>query len=214
MFHRLINILLAVVAATGLVSLIRHQRVESSLRSERARLVKQFGFMEVENPSLFYLREVTQPETAHYVWRAHIPDDAELVLKSKHLTGSSSSWLQSRPEQVTLRFRFGMREGQPFFYQASDSGSSYGSMSMPPELGQYLWDHWDELDVEHAAVDDSIASDLSEPLTILSVSVPADMIETILKETSITREQYWNRLLSEPLFVLRCGTREAMEDQP
>lgn len=214
MFLRLINIALALAAAAGLVALIRHQRVESSLRREQARLIKQFGFMEVENPSLFYLREVTQPENAHYVWRAHIPDNSDLVLKGKHLTGSSSSWLQSRPEQVTLRFRFGMREGQPFFYQASDSGSSYGSISIPPELGQYLWDHWDELDVEHAAEDDSIASDLSEPLTILSVSVPSEMIETILEEIPIARKQSWGQRLSEPLFVLQCGTREAMEHQP
>ena len=214
MFLRLINLALILTTLVGLVSLIRHQRQESNLGRERARLVKQFGFMEVEDPSLFYLLPVTQKEPAHYIWRVHIPDNAELVLKCKHLSGSASSWLQTRPEQMTMRFRFGIRKGKAYFYLATDGGSSYGSLGMPPELAQYLWDHWEELNIELAATDDLIASDFSKPQSLLRVSVPDEMIKDILENVPETRKRRWDQRLADPLFVVRCGTPEAMEDQP
>ncbi|MGI9473682.1 MAG: hypothetical protein ACR2NZ_19220 [Rubripirellula sp.] len=212
LFTRIVNVLLMFATSLGVVSLIRDQHLESRLREERDRLSKKFGVMEVKDPSLFYLREVAQDERAHYVWRAHIPDQKQLFLKCQNISGRYSSSIGSSLEQETIRFRFGMRDGIAQFYIASNSGSSYGSLGISNELGQFLWDHWEELDVQIDAAETPIESDMRNVVTLLRVRVPEETRELVMEQIPDARRKRLDKRLSAPLVLLQCGTPEAMQD--
>lgn len=209
MIGKILNGLLLVGIAIGVVRHVRLQTTQALLLEEHRRLVIQYGILPVDDPTKFSIRRVEETEQAHYVWRFYVPENERLVMEYQYPGGSGQNSAGHSPDHGIIRLRIGRREDDVIrIYCSSGGGASSGSLAYPEEFAEFLLDHWDQLQVE-IGPDDVLESDLSEPATLLSVSVPDELHAEAIERIPYAESHRIAERLSEPVLVVRVANSTA-----
>jgi len=196
----------------GLVQYARLQSTDRELAEEHRRLIKEYGILPVDNPDRFSLRRVTEEESAHFVWRCYVPPDRSLILSQQNLGGSGQLSCGHSNDHGIIRMRIGRRESGIRIYSAASGGSVSGSFAYPDELAEFLFEHWQELDLQVAG-DDLLDTELDEMVTLVSVRVPEALRQRAVAEIPNAESHQIDQRLSEPVLTLRVGSEEAFRSQ-
>jgi len=208
MFAKLLNLLLLLAIGLAVVQHVRLQSTQAELLREHRRLSIQYGILPVEDPSKFYFRRVQEEEKAHFVWRFYVPESQRLMMESTHLSGSGQSSVGYSPDHAIMRVRIGRRDGILRLYCSANGGSSLSSFAYPNELAEFLFENWDQLNVE-VSPEDVLESDLTEVVTLLKVTVPEELIPLAVERTPHAESHKVAERLSKPILLVQVGTQEA-----
>jgi len=169
-------------------------------KAEQKRLEARVGRFEVNDPSRFAIKFVHSPGDGDWMWRFWVQANAQWIMRHHFLPGrggSTRSMTKQTAEDLVLRCRL-WRDGerwQGFLFHTNGS-SSFG---VPPGLGDFLNEHWGQLDVTVAGSSEQVSLGAGESVTLLSIRVPEELHAAAVAQTGakITAEQ-----LKQPVFTI------------
>ncbi len=174
----MINAFLILLIIYGVFESWKLQSKLSKLKNETSRLTKQFGDLEVTDPSMIHIRAISTGEPLHFAWRVYLPANynGQNMLKTGGGT-STSSGSSSQPDNFVARVRFYMDEnGNACVYETWRNGSGKHSIGSKSFL-EFLKAHAQELKIEQAGLDETKIIKPGQTLPVLRIELPSELIE-------------------------------------
>lgn len=207
--QRIINSILFIAIAVGVVQLVRSQRALTIVQAEHARLSGKYGSLEVKDPSKFLVHRVDTGDSKHFLWHCYIP--AGLRLEKRYGFGASRSSgsrsMYADAGTYLYRCRFDVYENTLRAHLMERGGGGRHGFNRKPVL-DFVLEHWDELEFDVIAEDGEATVDTSEALNFLTIRIPDSMRADF--EAAVGKKLA-RRYGDVPFFHMQYGTSEAFE---
>jgi hypothetical protein len=200
-----VHVALILATLLGVATTVQQWATLSELRSEYNRLGARFGFLDIDDPSKFYVLRLQSDDPQEFTWRMYRPPVKGIQYRVISGTGSSQSGTdgsQTDSDESIHRYRFLFEDNQMELHRISESGSGYMSFGNQ-DLAAFLKTHWDQLQIE--TIDDG-PHPTDQPLQFLRISIP----DAILAELTEGQPRY-KRLQDHPFLQVIAGTETAFE---
>ena len=206
MYMRIFNLALMIIAIAGLVIYFNHLPEAMALKREEKRLLDLVGNMQVTKEKKFHLVAVDTGHKTAFAWRLDCREDTEYSLYSEGVHRQFKGWNnlanpylhRGWPDEekwIYASFRFGKE-----IFEVSELGST--ALSSSPELCSFFNQHWGELEIKTTVGKETVATDLKEAITLVSINVPSHLFDELdelnIKGTDRYKEDFVYKLIIGP----------------
>lgn len=204
---RLINLALIIVAVVGLVFYFSQLPELLALKREEERLLNLAGNMQVTKDKKFHLLAIDTGHKSAFAWRMHCQDGSEYAFFSQGVHRKLKPWNNLKnpyiqrgwPDQekrIYTSFSF-----EQNLLRECEGGSEWYS-EQSPKLNAFFNQHWDELEIETGVGKETVATDLTQAITLVSIKVPShlynELDELNIKGTDRYKKDDFYRLIIGP----------------
>lgn len=207
MVRSLWQYLLVGLMVLGLWRLVQDRRELTGLRMEANRLEALVGAIDLDDPSRIHVVTVADDGPNELLWRVFLPAEHTWTTNLHRGSGgwnSHSRYSSSSPADMLVRFR--VTESEKGWTSFLVHGNGSHSTSMSDELGEFLDEHWRELQIQIAGSDGELNLGTDQVVTLLSVEVPERLID--LAENDL-RPHEVKGLRDDPIIKIEIGSEEA-----
>lgn len=204
-----LNHALILVAALGVIQLVRQQITLRQLAFERDRLSEKFGRFKVKDPSQIYVSSVHSDTPNEFMWRFYFPENIsvqnQLLIKGHKTMRSFSPPLMIAVESFGQCY-FEIKSDEIFFHSSSRGFAQHGSLGTGP-INKFIQQHWEEMEFHVYAKTAPVSVASSNIVELLTVRVPIHLHDQMIDEVG---ESYLP-FLAKPLMQWKMGTDEAFQ---
>jgi hypothetical protein len=165
------------------------------------------GTIDMEDPSRVHVVNVPEDGPNELTWRVFLPADHKWTTNVHRGSGgwnSHSRSASSSPTDMLVRFRLLETENGWTTFLVHGSGSN--STSMQKEMGEFLDEHWNELQIEIAGSQGQLDVKTDDVVTLLTIEVPDELLD--LAESNLSRYEV-EQLRDGPTIKIEIGSDEA-----
>ena len=199
---------LVIMIAVGLIGLVVDQIKLRRLQSEKSRLQRLVGKLDVDDDARIHIALVESPEPLHRVWRVYLPANSTWRLAHESAFGGSG-WSQSgRSEARNELWRWRVVGSNESFRSHVLSGSGSSTSSIQPRMAEYLRSNWKQLDVQVAGADGTQVASADQIIPLVTIHVPTDLLPKVKEELG---ERTWEHLKEKPLLRMELGSEAAFK---
>lgn len=209
---KILNILLLILIAVGMVMLVNAKLTGRQLKSEYDRLAAEYGTLPVVDEEKFLLTfQPGEMPTRSFKWRMYfpqLPDGFKSTVKSPN---RSSDGLSSTPssQQARIVCKFRVSDGEPELYWSIAGKSSVNRFNK--KLHPFLIEHWDKLDFRVLAESSNAEVPISEKLRVLTIRIPKSLFDQLPDDLNANQLKSYK---TKPLFEIILGEKTTMETLP
>jgi len=184
MRFRIIDLALLIIAVTGFGMTLSVLGERSRLNTEFENYVAQVGRLKVEDPEKVYIKHLATDIHDHFAWRVYLPPPNNRSVASRVFNGDDSRggsftnphWDTGKEETIRVTLRH------------TDNGvaaclRSGGLSRIKDErISQFISQHWDDLQFEIVAEEDTLVQAGDEVIKLLGVSLPKELADEFVAE--------------------------------
>ena len=176
----IVNTALFVIAILGVLLIAMETNRHWELKAEHQKWVDQVGEFSIVDPNKLQFLALPTDDPLHFRWRVYLPT-GYTVKWTDNFPGfpriSSGTILPtSRPQESILQIRFRQdKEGMLWLYH-QNGGISNTTPVKNRELGQFITEHWNELEIIQVSSGELQTFRHDEEITILKIVVPTDLL--------------------------------------
>lgn len=206
---RIVNVVLILATAAGLVQLVRGQIKLSHVQAEHQRLREKYGSLDVLDSDQYLVRRVETDDPMHFLWMVHYPSG--LHIDKRFAIGgsiSSSSSMHASAGEFLLRCRFELSDHSLSVHQLGRGGSSRHNFNHQ-DVFPFVRDHWNELEFSVLAEQGTRQIHSDKLMPMLTVRIPESLHQELIEKVGAEiAKQY----IDNPLIQLTYGTPQAFQE--
>ena len=193
-----VDAFLTLVIVVGVVFVWQSASERSRLQAEHGRLKRLTGELIPTDPTKIYVRAIDTADPLHFAWRVYFPPNYPLNVR--HTRGGSSSGWNSEAVHAIFRVRLREVDGRWAAYHRFHFSS--GLSSLDPQVGDFLREHPEQLQVEQLGSERTEELDPASEFVLLKATLPENETGTGTKEANrgANRSRH-----SEPVLHVRIG---------
>jgi len=205
---RVLKGLLVLILIVGLVRLAILRSELSELSEEYERLAKNYGALDVRDPSKFLITHVETGDPLHFLWRCYYPPGLSVEEKCGFgIPFRDGMTMFSNPGEYLLRQRFEFERGRLVAHTLERGGGGRESYA-DTDVTEFLKRHWNELEFDLLAKDGPQEIATSKTIRLLTIRVPENLLAELEQRAGV---QAVDRLRSAPLYQATYGTPGAFQ---